>query len=94
MNNFKSHLVKYSAPTKWDPAPYTTIWRIKNDADADLIFMQMSEDWENPNWIPMADIMVKAFNRFYTDATFIDECIALYKEDISKSACHTIKFVK
>jgi hypothetical protein len=91
MTEFKSHLVKYSSPTKWDKAPYTTIWRIEGDAD--VILIQMSEDPENPNWVPMADIMVKAFDRFYHDTNFLNECIELYKKGL-KSECHTIKFVR
>jgi len=95
MKDFKSHLVKYSTPTKWDKAPYATIWRVKND-DSDLIFIQMSEDSDNPNWVPIADIMIKSFERFYHDSNFINECIELYKAEqgLSKSECRTIKFMR
>ena len=95
MKEFKSHLIKYSSPTKWDKAPYATIWRIE-EKHADVIFIQMSEDGENPQWVPMAEIMVKAFDRFYHDTNFINECIELYKaqQGLSKSECRAIKFVR
>lgn len=78
MTELKSHLVKYHSPTKWDKAPYATIWRATTDGD-DAICIQMSKDIENPNWVPLPDVLVKAFNRFYTDPCFIQECINMYE---------------
>lgn len=95
MNNSKSHLVKYSAPTQWDKAPYATIWRIK-DPSGDDIRIQMSKDIENPIWAPMAIVMVKAFDRFYTDNSFVDECITLYEAEQhqKESNVEYVEFVK
>lgn len=94
MSNSKSHLVKYSAPTQWDIAPYATIWQIK-DPLGDDIRIQMSKDIDNPRWVPLPDILVKAFDRFYTDPYFIDECIKMY-ESQEKGRCDVeyVEFIK
>lgn len=81
MKKHKPHLAKHTSPTKWDKAPYTTIWRIE-DPSQPLIFIQMSQDMENPNWTPMHDVMVKAFDKFYSDQTFVDSCIKLYEAEV------------
>jgi hypothetical protein len=95
MRKHKPHMTKHTSPTKWDKAPYTTIWRIE-DPSSPMIFIQMSDDIENPNWVPMADIMVKAFDRFYSDESFIEDCIKLYKSEIEgmKNPFECVDFVK
>lgn len=95
MKTNTSHLVKHTSPTKWDKASYSTIWR-NNDPSKSTIFMQMSKDFDNPNWQPMADVMVKAFDRFYSDPYFVEECIKLYEENVNQEDSRTdyVEFVK
>jgi hypothetical protein len=90
-----SHLVKYTMPTKFDKAPYLTIWRVK-DQSGDVISIQMSKDMDQPDWRLLPEILVKAFYRFYIDPLFVEEVVKLYEEsgDNKKSGIEKIQFIK
>lgn len=74
------HLIKYSAPTTWDKAPYMTIWRIK-DPQGDDIRIQMSQDKSRPCWMPLPEILVRSFDKFYEDNEFVEDVITLYQSE-------------
>ena len=48
-------IVRYGPPCKLDSAPYHTICKVSNNSDTVEIFLQISHDEDNPNWIPFAE---------------------------------------
>jgi len=94
-SDYPPTLTKYSAPTKWDKAPYATIWKISHE-DGDDIRIQISRDIDNPVWVALPEVLVKAFHRFYSDPSFVDECISMYEDSLAgkESGVDYIEFVK
>jgi hypothetical protein len=72
-------VMKYSSPTKFDKAPYSTIWRNKFDDHCDA-FIQVSEILDEPNWINMGTFLEKAFKEQLESEYFIEECLIKYKK--------------
>ena len=68
-------LIKYTPPSKYDTAPYATIWQVeKSDKPVDL-YVQVSQDELSPNWIPMGDLLILVFKDDIYSDKFIQECL-------------------
>lgn len=73
-------VVKYVPPTKFEQAPYATLWvQIRDDGQSD-IYIQMSEEEAEPNWQKMGWLLEQVFDEFIEDPKFIRECLNAYKE--------------
>ena len=80
-------IIRYTAPpTKYDQAPYKTlcILQLNDEGTVSQLFIQVSEDETNPNWISVEELVVKAFKSQFDNKTFIEECL----EKISVNDSH------
>ncbi len=71
-------LIRYTAaPTKYDTAPYKTICALHlNDDGSDRrLFIQIAEDENNPNWIPVEELVVQAFKPLFDNPCFLEDCL-------------------
>lgn len=48
-------IVRYGPPSKMDTASYHSICKVPKNQDTVEIYLQISHDEENPNWIPYAE---------------------------------------
>jgi hypothetical protein len=71
------HLVRYSAPTKYDTAEYGKVWQQMLD-DGSKAFIQVSKDEQNPHWVEMGKFLEKVFAHKLYDEDFVLECLNIY----------------
>ncbi len=71
------HLIRYSAPTKYDTALYGAIW-IQMLDDCKDMYIQVSKDDQNPQWIRIGKFLEKAFSANLFDEDFISKCLEAY----------------
>lgn len=81
----KTQMIRYSHPTKYDLAPYGTMWRAIGDEGRFELYIQVSDDQDNPTWVSIPAFFEKVFIDFTQDPKFMDECLILYKENVDKS---------
>lgn len=62
-------------PTRYDCAPYKTICQVKDEDNTVTVFIQLSKEETNPRWVPIGELLYKAFMNNLSDHGFIDECI-------------------
>lgn len=48
-------MVRYAAPSKLDMAPYHALCKVHTKHDTVEIYLQISHDEEDPNWIPYGE---------------------------------------
>lgn len=54
MDNVRPSIItRFGEPSKSDTAQHSTICRVSNSPDSFDIYLQISHDEENPNWILM-----------------------------------------
>ena len=88
----KKRLIKYSAPTKFDKAPYLTLWASMKDMGASDLYVQISEDEELPTWIQMGPLLEKAFDEFFENEKFMKSAIELYRSRGTSSVIKEMMF--
>lgn len=89
------HLVKYTTPTKYDIAPYATAWVLAADNNKDRLWIQTSEDMAWMDWKEMPELMECAFESFYGNKNFIEECLLMLKDKRDdKREVKEIKFIR
>jgi hypothetical protein len=82
MPTINDKLRRFVAPTNLDYAEQGTVWRID---DNEQIYIQVSGDRENPNWISSGEFLHKIFFNKFKDKEFIDACYHCYRTtDFSK----------
>jgi len=79
----QSILIRYNNPTKYDLAPYKSIWKVSIDKEKSYYYIQLSEDETISKWMEMGDFLAKAFCAFFGEnhprsEKFIDHCCELY----------------
>ena len=93
-----AHLVKHTSPTRYDTAPYATLWVLHGDkhANHDRIWLQTSDDMDRMDWQEMPEVLGSVFEQFYSNPRFIDECLMVLREKKEKqrSSVKEIKFVR
>jgi hypothetical protein len=71
-------LIRYTAaPTKYDLAPYKTLCALHlNDDGTDRrLFIQISEDEQNPHWIPVEELVIQAYLPLFDNPCFLEDCL-------------------
>jgi len=46
-------IVRFGEPSKMDMAPYKSLCKVANSSNTVEIYIQMSHDEDNPNWVSM-----------------------------------------
>lgn len=64
---------RYSNPTRYDLAPYGSIY--KHD---DKLFIQISKDPESSEWLPLGEFFEKIYTSSLND-DFLKECLNTYE---------------
>jgi hypothetical protein len=70
---------KFTIPTKYDEAPCGYLWKVPNDSGINDIYIQLSADATKPDWQRLGYVIEIAFDGFWDDSDFIDECLRLYR---------------
>ena len=83
------YLVRYSIPSRLEPAPFGTIWKAVGDNDNHELYIQVSKD-DNPQWLKVRSLLEKAFDNFLANESFIEACLALYLTTDNKEAQYKI----
>lgn len=75
-------LVKYHNPTRYDHAPYGTLWHVINDAlGTDIVdrFIQTSHDEHDPAWHTLAHVLMVAFkDDIDSDDSILEKCLVRF----------------
>ena len=83
--------VRYSAPSKFDSAPHTTIAKVVTglgkDNETYKYYIQASKNDQQPEWMRMGDFLEIALESLFTRQTFVDETSLMYQlEQIKKKS--------
>jgi len=70
-------LVRYSIPTRYDVAPRCTICKVMGDDQSYRLYVQISEATDAATWLPMGELLEKAFDSYTQDHEFINACVEL-----------------
>ena len=65
---------RFSNPTKFDIAPYGTIYQ-----HGEKLFIQVSKNTEVSNWLTLGDFLTECFNDSSMDPEVIEQCLLDYK---------------
>lgn len=72
-------VIRYTAPGRYDVAPYGTICKVIGDGDSSELFVQLSEDLDAPSWMTMAKMFEGVFSRFIDKQDFVSRCSLVLK---------------
>jgi phosphopentomutase len=86
MNNV--HFDKFVAPTQYDRAIYGATWKC-NTENKPSFYIQTSKDMNSPHWESMGTFLLRSFEEFLDNQTFLNECLRLYDININ-SPLHNI----
>jgi len=77
-------ITRYNAPSKFVKAPYASIVKVINDTSGEVatydLFIQVSPDEENPEWLTMGDFLTKVLEFKLHDSHYINELLGLFNE--------------
>jgi len=69
-------LVKFAAPTKFDLAPYLSLWQKRNDDGSVKYFVQTSQDDTKPLWEEVGMLLEEACEYYLlNDDCFMEDMI-------------------
>lgn len=71
-------MIRYtSAPTKYDSAPHKTICslHLNDDGSERRLFIQTSQDENNPCWESVENLVVRAFKPLFNNPCFLEDCL-------------------
>jgi len=75
----------YRRPTKYDAAPYMSIWVHSHESAGNILYIQVSTDKLIADWQRLGDILEKAFEPYVDQEAFLTECLRLFSKPSSKS---------
>lgn len=76
INNEKM-IVRYTAPSRFEEATWSTICKVMGEGEDHELYIQISMDQHQPEWIKMRHLLEKAFAELLTDPEFIHICLQL-----------------
>jgi hypothetical protein len=71
---------RHATPTKYERAPFMTIYRVKSDQESQL-WIQINQDEQKPSWQRLGSLMEKAFSQFVSDDKFLEMCLRLASQN-------------
>jgi hypothetical protein len=71
--------VRYFPPSRVDKAPYGTILYVDSEKDGLIIYIQLSEDPEEPNWVKGRNLLEIVFQELVINRDFIETCIKIFQ---------------
>lgn len=82
--------VKYSAPSKFNPAPYGEMIKVIGETVNDMVlytyYIQISQDSEKPQWIELGDLLSVVFEHKLHDKNWISECLNNYNNLLKEAS--------
>jgi|HubBroStandDraft_5_1064220.scaffolds.fasta_scaffold1743701_1 hypothetical protein len=66
-----------AAPTKYDLAPYGTLCTVylNDEGTARQLFIQTAQDENDPIWVTVEDIVIKAYRPLFENPCFLQDCL-------------------
>jgi len=90
-----TEVIRYTAPTKYDKAPYGTICLVMGEHEICVeTHIQVSQSDIDPEWKPMSYLLEKAFHDFIHDKEFIKECLMLYAYNTKRPLLSLVELIK
>lgn len=83
MDNTQNVLTRYTHPTKFDVAPYGTLWKEVNSSGDYSLFIQLGKDISETNavnWVGIGAFLETAFKESLLKPEFINKCLELYEK--------------
>lgn len=77
-------LQRYTAPTKYDLAPFGTIVKVIGDGEDYELYIQLSKDELNANWKKVRHLLERTFSEYINNKDFIDACLDIYQDNDRK----------
>jgi isopentenyldiphosphate isomerase len=75
----KEIIIRYTAPTRYDKAPYGTICKVIIEGEKHKLYIQVSpDDVENSEWVRWGDFLEVVFKRDIFEKAFVKDCLDLY----------------
>lgn len=92
MESVLKPVIRYCAPTRYDHAPYMTIW--KAQVDEPDIYIQTADLESEPQWVKIGTLLEVGFQDFISNAEFVNECVRLYRYHMDKPLHKISKMIK
>lgn len=72
-------ITRICPPSRYDRAPHGTLCYVNGENKIDG-YIQMSNDDEHPQWMPIGEFLWAVFREDLQNTEFIDECLHHYYE--------------
>lgn len=72
--------IKYSAPSKFTPGEFGTVWKVVHENGKEDFYIQISEEKDIYNWIPAGELLCVVFGPLLVKPDFSPSLINLYLE--------------
>ena len=78
----KQIVVRYSVPTRYDTAPFGTLYQVHGDDHQDkVLYIQVSHDVDQPEWMRMSDFLEHVFRNEIYDYRFVSALLDMFHDD-------------
>lgn len=86
-------LSKFRKPTKYDAAPFKSLWVFNHESGGNCVYVQMSENHLLPDWKRLGDMLEIAFLPFIENEAFLTECLNLYAQQYDKTFIKIVQII-
>jgi hypothetical protein len=69
--------VRYTPPSRFEEATWSTICKVMGENEEYELYIQISMDSHQPEWIKMSQLLEKTFTELLSDQEFIDICLQM-----------------
>lgn len=73
-------VVKFANPSILDKHPYKTVWKSCKNTEQSDVYIQLSIDDENPNWVRFGSILERLLEDEILHKDFIDQVIEIFED--------------
>jgi len=71
--------IRYYPPTKLEEAPYGTIIYVDSEKDGLIIYIQLSDNPQEPNWLKGRNLLEVVFQDLINEEDFLETCIKIFQ---------------
>ncbi len=72
-------ITRFHRPTKFDKAPYGTVYQALVDEDQVIYYLQISAKEDVPTWKLMSEVLIKSFEGLFSSDEFMHMILSLFE---------------
>lgn len=71
--------IRYNPPSRLESAPYGTVLYVDSEKDGLIIYIQLSETEDQPNWVKGRNLLESVFQDYLNKKDFIETCVKIFQ---------------